>query len=213
MFRFVVTLTLVGLPLIASPVSAEVSCSTCQGGVFVPGPDYAVLVERAGKSPEMQRALMQMDRLREMKRSGSDGTLYQVLEAYSRVQREALQNGFPYRLKTQVDIAQQRARILSQFLEADLDGDGQISGQEIRDTLKVSQAPMAAQAFLSADLNADNLLDGAEIRAATVVQFALNGGERHNHGNNMLELVDFDDDGILTPAEIERAAAALGLEP
>lgn len=116
---------------------------------------------------------------------------------------------FNYRTLAQVLVAQQRAQYLGQILTADLNNDGQITMQEIKDALRVRQIQGAAEAFFSSDANNDSVLAPEEIRAAADRQVSLQQGRAQR--GNPAQLFDFDDDGIMTPAEHDRGMAALGL--
>lgn len=105
--------------------------------------------------------------------------------------------------------AQRRAQVMSQLLSADLDNDGQITKQEVRDTLEFNPQQGAAQAFFTSDKNDDSILQPDEIRAAVDMQM---GGMGDFGGRgDQLRLFDFDDDGYLAPEEFTRATKALGL--
>ncbi len=169
--------------------------------------DLAAITLKANGDRNLQMFLQQMGQLHnrpEDVRRMMDERLYQYLP-----------NGRPggdgpvaYRIAEQVQQAQVRAQIYSQILTSDLNDDGSISKQEVKDTLSVAQVRGAAEAFFSADANDDSILAPDEIRAAVDLQAALSSGRR---GANPMALFDFDDDGVLTPAERDRGMAALGL--
>jgi hypothetical protein len=114
-----------------------------------------------------------------------------------------------YRVLAQVQISQQRGQYLGQILAADLNNDGQVTQQEIKDTLSVRQIQGAAEAFFSSDSNNDAVLSADEIRAAADRQVNLSQGRALRA--SPAQLSDFDDDGVMTPAEHDRGMAALGL--
>ncbi|GHC55494.1 hypothetical protein [Neogemmobacter tilapiae] len=104
-----------------------------------------------------------------------------------------------------------RARAIGELLAADLDGDWQISKQELRSVLKIGSNPAAAEAFFNYDLNENDTLEQEEIKAAAARRSDKYGGRRSDRQILLLEAFDFDGDRVVTSAEIERAAKALQL--
>lgn len=124
--------------------------------------------------------------------------------------RTQTNGAFAYRIMEQVQKSQMRGQYLGQIMTADLNNDGQITRQEVKDALSVMQIQGAAEAFFSSDANNDNVLSLEEIRAATDRQVSLAQG---GNGDRVspARLFDFNDDGILTLEEHDRGMAALGL--
>jgi hypothetical protein len=104
--------------------------------------------------------------------------------------------------------ARQRANAASQVLQADLDGDWQITREEIVEAARYQRIDGAAQAFLTADTDRNDILTFEEIKVAVDGMVAGSNGRR-NVGPNLLPVFDFDDDGYLTQGELDRGIAAL----
>lgn len=173
-----------------------------------PTADLATIKLRAENDPSLQSFLQRVLDIRsgpEDRRRRLEAQLFQTLPNGS----PSGAGPIPYRASEQVQNAQIRVQILSRILTADLDGDGSITTQEVKDTLRVTSVDGAAEAFFMGDANNDDILSPEEIRAAANQQLSKQG--RRIANPDPMVLFDFDDDGILSVAERERGIAALDL--
>lgn len=117
----------------------------------------------------------------------------------------------PVRIDTlaNLDPARRRAHAASQILVADLNGDWEITRDELMEALKYAPSDGSARAFLLADDDRNDVLGPEEIRAAISRM-----GETEPNGRqtpvNLMPVFDFDGDGYLTPEELDRGIKAIG---
>jgi Tfp pilus assembly protein PilV len=173
-----------------------------------PAADLAAITQRAGTDRNKQIWLQQMVQMKS-RPSDARANLDQMIYQGNGNGRAQIGAPFAYRLLDLVQKSRTRAQYLGQIMTADLNNDGEITRQEVKDALSVSQVQGAAEAFFSSDANNDNVLQPIEIRAAVDRQVGLQG----NNGDRVSRawLFDFDDDGVLSPEEHDRGMVALGL--
>lgn len=105
-------------------------------------------------------------------------------------------------------IAKSRASAIGQIFAADVDGDWQITRDELTEALKYDRMEAAASAFMSGDKDRNDVLTFEELKAAVdglVTPFF--GSEQQAIA--LMTVFDFDDDGYLSQAEVDRGTAAL----
>lgn len=165
-----------------------------------PKADLAALDARAATDPELQQF---WESLRSRLARTDRPTAEQVLRM--------LDQGFPinYRVERQIKLAASRAQYAAEILRSDLDGDWQVSRDELIASLSGSNRGRgdAASAFVLGDKDGNDILDTAEIQqAADAMVFDI---ERNLGRTGVPRLFDFNDDGVLTQAEYNRGLAAL----
>lgn len=169
--------------------------------------DLAAMEARAAASPELRRYMSQ---LRGSMEAGTNTPIDQVLEMIGGI-RPDREGGLPfnYRLSGQAQSAMMRAQATAEILRNDLNGDWQVTRDELVATLSSGRNNNeGAAAFLLGDLDANNVLDTEEIKKA--VETSLASWVRPSGRRDTLpQLFDFDDDGILTQSELDRGIAAL----
>lgn len=173
-----------------------------------PAADLAAMTAKAASDRNLRVLLQQMIQYKS-RPSEARSMLDQMMFQFDGVWRRQSDSPLNYRVLTRVQTAQQRAQYIGQILSADLNNDGQVTQQEIKEALSVRQIQGAAEAFFTSDANDDAVLSPDEIRAAADSQVSVSQGRGLRA--NPAALFDFDDDGIMTPAEHDRGMAALGL--
>lgn len=203
MSRYFIAALAVLLSFGATALSAETTAD--------PKADLAALDARAEADHELQPLWRS---LRDQLSQGNRPTAEQVLQMKGRI-RSMMRGGFPinYRLERQIVQAANRARSAAEILSSDLDGDWQITRDELVTSLSGPQLGLrlgrgdAASAFVLGDKDGNDILDTAEIKQAVGSGVSdLTTGIGHS---GLPKLFDFDDDGVLTRAEYDRALAAL----
>jgi hypothetical protein len=104
--------------------------------------------------------------------------------------------------------AKSRASAVGQILAADLDGDWQITRDELTETLKYDRTEAAASVFLTGDKDRNDVLTFEEIKAAVeglVTPFF----SVEQQATALMTVFDFDNDGNLSQTEVDRGTAAL----
>ena len=173
-----------------------------------PATDLASITAKASADRSLQAFLQQLIQL---KSRSSDVRMMLDQQMFQNYPNGRPSGDVPinYRVMEQVQVARQRGQYLGQIMGSDLNNDGQITKQEVKDTLSIVPVQGAAEAFFSSDANDDNILSPVEIRAAVDHQLDVQQGRQVRA--NPVRLFDFNDDGILTPDERARGMAALGL--
>ncbi len=166
--------------------------------------DLALIQGRIAKRPQFEGLLDRMRR--EVDRGGM--SIFEFLNQMYGGRRRIESDGFPYRLETQIIDAEQRAERYASIISSDLDGDGSVTRAEIAAKLTSTQRGRqgAAEALISFDADNNNTLSPAEISLAV-----RDDGQARNGGNTEYmfgEVMDLDDDGVLTLKEIARVEAA-----
>lgn len=176
---------------------------------FKATPDFATMVAKTINKPELRR---QLEMVLQMRRNdnGTDLMQNRMLGRYQGLRDGVISKPFHYAAADKVEMAQQRARIWGQMLATDLNNDGQITKQEVRETLEFYPTQGAADAFFTSDVNDDNVLSAEEIRTAVEAQTQVTYGNNGRRNPGLIEVFDFDDDGYLTPEEYQRGLVALG---
>lgn len=229
MFRLPFAAVLLGTALSSvAPVVAETGIGLVQGqGPFILNRDSVVvqntslnetrdlilLRDRAQDNPMLRRTLQQLrDNAGMIAASEDPVTTFVDL---SGLRTGDFVIGEPFRFDQAGSLATARARgeLIGLILQADLDGDMQVSRSEIRQALEARVNPINGMAdlFLLGDVDENNVLDLAEIKA--VADQRTNRRQNNIGGANravqVAWLFDFDGDGTLSPAEVERAVASL----
>ncbi len=192
---------------------AETGISVGSGDFVDSSPDFALLRQRAEGNPMLLRTLDSLVRNRAAI-AESDNPLATLADmAGLRSEGFVLGEDYAFGQADLVANARIRGDLIGRVFSADLNGDMQISREELRTALASSgnSERNMAELFILGDTDEDNLLDLGEIR--TVVTQEANrrqGGISGNRrGVQVAWLFDFDSNGTLTPAELARAAAAL----
>jgi hypothetical protein len=164
--------------------------------------DRARLQALAGEDRDTGRMIDSF--ARNLQRGGTD--LSELMRGLGGAQLEDGQP-FPYRDYMLVDRAQRRAQVMMAILSADLDSDGTLTRDEVTRTLRLrpGQTEMA-ELFLTGDQDADGTLSAEEIGA---VANKVDPRRRRQDIETIGRIADFDDDGLVTEAEITRLQAAL----
>lgn len=212
-------LALLALPLAAQPVAD-------------PSQDRATLNARLEARPDLKEnyARIETSVLRQMGQrpvmpASMDGRIF-LINLLGIDRRRLSEGSYPYRTALRIEAAAARARTAARILVADFDGDWQVTREELRDYLggmtqspdeRVIAAaggrgptPGAAELFMLGDLNADGVLDEAEIKAVIALA-PRNVPVVQGRLAPLLEIFDLDDDGVLTPEELDRSVAAMAL--
>lgn len=166
--------------------------------------DLSLLESRAAADPELG---MVLESLRD-----NSGTrpVEQKLEMMGG--RGYLRDGalpLNYRVAAQIRAATTRAQMVAEILRSDLDGDWQITRDELKAALTQGRhgSGDGAATFVLGDADSNGVLDLAEIKLAVE---AMQRDLRALRGQEVIpRLLDLDDDGILTRAEYDRVVAAL----
>lgn len=206
---------LAGLPAAADTITdgdmafqAEMEALGLQAAPgFKPSADFAVMMSKAGGSSESRQILQMMLQVR---RPGRDVEMLrqQIFGRMGEIRDNDLTKPFHYAAAELVQDARQRAQIWGQMLVADLNNDGQITKQELKDTLEFMPSEGISDAFFTSDANEDNVLSADELREAVDTR---SQSRRYGRGGKgIAQMFDFDDDGYLTAAEFQRGAVALG---
>lgn len=180
------------------------------GPGFKPSPDLALMVAKAGENAEA-RQILQM--VLQVRRPGRDAEMLRQ-QIFGRMgdmggmRDTGLTKPFHYAAAEMVQDARLRAQIWGQMLAADLNNDGQITKQELKDTLEFMPSDGISDAFFTSDANDDNVLSAEELRAA--VDMRSQSRRYGRGGKGIAQMFDFDDDGYLTAVEFKRGAVALG---
>jgi len=168
-----------------------------------PQADLATMQQKAAADPQLKMLFDSLSR-------SSSETARQRFERLIRYSGYFPQGGLKRPMNiaapAQLRAAEARARAAQQILAADLNGDWQVSLEEIRTALSVRRLQGPAEAMLTYDANGDGVLSTDEIHAAADDSAARYASPR----TNPLVLLDFDNDGMLTPEEYNRGLAALG---
>ena len=105
-------------------------------------------------------------------------------------------------------VANARAQYLSQILSADLNNDWSVTREELTDALTVQYGRFdTASLFLLGDKDDDNILTLDEIRAVVTERAA--SDQFNSRARLPPNLFDFDNDGLLSRAELDRGLTAL----
>jgi hypothetical protein len=196
--RFFITAALA--TLLACPAQSETAAD--------PKTDLATLQARAGTDPERALLLSSVrDNLRSLSAQGSEKD---VMMRYLGRARNLLQNGqsFAYQIEGQRQAAQERAQMMGQILQADLNGDWQVSREELVAVLRVDRGGNLSDVFIMGDMNGDDLLSQEEMQK-TVSDAAGLRTDRYQQDKDAVGLFDLNDDGILTLDEVNRSVAAM----
>ena len=174
--------------------------------------DLKVIRERAAQVPDL---LPFLNGLIEMK-SGNTATDTRQMLLEQMTQGVSGRSGrlllpVDIQMFSMVDTATRRGMFIGNILSADLDGDWKITQRELKTTLQSSgnNGRMAAEAFIMNDTDGNGILSTDEVRAF-VDSKTDEGLGRGELAGRMMAVFDFDGDGILTQAELDRALKALG---
>lgn len=169
--------------------------------------DLALLETRAAADADMAAIWSQ---LRAQVGAGTDHNVTQLLDMFSGIrQNRASSLPLNYRVRAQVQAANIRAQNVAAILRSDLNGDWQVSREELVASLGQTNRDggEAATAFVLGDADQDGTLSTDEIKAA--IEAMLGTASRQHGLPNGQRLFDLDDDGILTQSEYDRVLAAL----
>lgn len=183
--------------------------------------DLKLMRSKAETDPAMRSLLQQIESLLERERSDQSSDPGSTVQNFvfrntalragmAQVMNEVMTLDEPVRIATLglIEPARQRAQAISQVLSADLDGDWQITRDELLETAKYQRIDGAAQAFVTSDADRNDILTTTEIKIA-VDELIKDRFARDNMGPNLMPVFDFDSDGYLSKAEFDRGVAAL----
>lgn len=173
--------------------------------------DIGVIEARAATDAERTLLLSSIrDNIRSRSAQGQDIT--RIMTRYLGGGGQYLQNGqpFAYRIEAQRQAAQERAQLMGQILQADLNGDWQVSRDELAAVLRVDRSGNIADVFVIGDEDSNNILSQEEMQK-TIRDLGTTRNGDYRQDDDAINLFDLDDDGILTPEEVARSIAALSL--
>ena len=199
-------LRLLAFSLATLSLAAPASFAEDAAAAPSPGADLTSLKLRASQSED---GLFQLNQVAAQIQGGN--SLNDILGGLLNAVPDAFASGLRYEVAGQVRIAQLRAERYATILSSDLNGDGSVSRDEIADSLAFgpSRRGSAAEALISYDADRNDILSPDEIHTATSDVRDMGNGRRNNA--LIAEILDFDADGTLTAAELERVNAALRL--
>lgn len=184
--------------------------AAASGQVEAPSADLAAMRARAAAAPELTQMFEQIVAMAQRnKQASTDRNLLRYVFGDARWLGQGITE--PMRIETvaNLDPARRRARAAAQVLVADLNGDWEITRDELTETLKYAPGEGSAQAFLLADNDRNDILSAEEIRSA-IAQMADIGIASRQAQANLMPVFDFDGDGYLAPEELDRGLKALG---
>ncbi|WP_323041701.1 hypothetical protein [Gemmobacter sp.] len=183
-----------------------------------PPADLRFMLDRAAQIPQVDSLLRQFQQqarsMRPQARETGALRLRSLLAGHLNLGRMTMTDaGYDYGNLRQRQVAAARAQMVGTLLRADLNGDWQITRDELSATLSgrdVGAMSGMAEFFLIGDRDLDNVLTFDEIKAVAVAET-----ERRSSSQRVIdqlaEVMDFDQNGFLTAEEIDRAAVALEL--
>lgn len=172
--------------------------------------DLGAMRARAAADPEVAQHFEQIVTMAQRSNQVSAGrNLLRYIFQDARWLGEGLSEPVRIETVTNLDPARRRARAASQILVADLNGDWEITRDELMETLKYAPNESSAQAFMLADSDRNDILTTDEIRAA-IAQMARNESRGGPGPVNLMPVFDFDGDGYLAPEELDRGLTAIG---
>lgn len=174
-----------------------------------PAADLLMMQTKAESSHELRRVLDELQQMTGRQNQSAEVRRY-LLRRIPGLEGEELTKPINIMAVTKIDEAMQRAQVASQILGADLNGDWEITREELKAALSVRSIQGAAEAFFSSDADDNGVLNSQEIRDAVATQAEIQMGRRGSRQDAIL-LFDFDDDGFLTSEELERGMKALGM--
>ena len=177
------------------------------GPDFKVTPDLAMMMAKADGNSEARQILQMVLQVGRPRRD-AEMLRQQIFGRMGEMRDNSLTKPFRYAAAEQVQDARQRAQLWGQMLAADLNNDGQITKQELKDTLEFMPSDGISDAFFTSDANDDNVLSAEELRAA--VDMRSQSRRYGRGGKGIAQMFDFDDDGYLTAVEFKRGAVALG---
>jgi hypothetical protein len=187
----------------AAPAGAEIKLGSQANA------DLSRIRERAATLPEGEVILRGLER----RAADAGGITPEYLREYL---------GFPppgaadqpirYRDRPLVDAAANRAQVLATVFAADLDNDGSVTREEVARVLQAGRSHGSlGDTFLKLDTDLDDRLSPEEIASGAAVAGEAIVSSRQDRIALVGELIDFNGDGQIAPAELTRAAAALTL--
>jgi Ca2+-binding EF-hand superfamily protein len=185
--------------LAAAPAAAQVPLDHAARA------DLDTLRARAAALGDAADILRQLDRLNRDR----GGDLAQRLRELLGAQPSGTGSIF-YRDAALVALATERAQLLATVLSADLDNDGTVTREEITRTLQFGR-PNATlgNLFLRFDADSDDRITAAELALGVEAMAEPATSGRQDRALAIGRLIDFDDNGQITPEELDRAVAAL----
>jgi hypothetical protein len=115
-----------------------------------------------------------------------------------------------YRDASLVALAAERAQLLASVLSADLDNDGTVTRGEVARVLRLGRSNgMLGDLFLRLDGDADDRVTETELAEGVIALAGEGRSGREDRSTQLGRLIDFDDDGQITPEELDRTVAAL----
>lgn len=189
--------------LAAAPLTAQ------ETGAATASADLALMREKANADPLLRQQFEQIEQTVGQRRGVEPQDLLRNYLFRQGGMRDLTLDA-PVRIATieALEPARSRAQVVSQILAADLDGDWQITRDELTETIKYGMMDGAAQAFLIADANRDDILDTEELKSA-VGELARARYQGRRSMPSLMPVFDFDGDGNLAREEVDRGLAAL----
>lgn len=190
-------------------VTAAVAQETADPAASDASADLLLMREKATSDPSLSQQLWLIEQ--RFGRGNADRAPDQLRQyMYGNVGGTIITLDDPVRIATieQLQPAQSRAWAAQQILAADLDGDWQITRDELTESLKYLRTDAAAAAFLTGDSDSNNVLTTEEIKSAvdTLAKSKFGQGQQVR---SLMPVFDFDSDGYLSKAEFYRGVAAL----
>lgn len=174
-----------------------------------PQMDRRTLEARSDNIPGARQAL---DQLEQMIRGNSgapaaDQSRQIILGNFANLQ-DASQLPVNIAAVQQAPMAERRGYYAQQLVAADLNGDWQITRDELLYALSGRRTDKTAELFILGDTDQDGTLSHKEIEAA-IQQAAARDVPRRGRELGLLPVLDLDGDGMFTQDELERVLAAL----
>lgn len=191
---------------LAAPAMAQ---ETTDAATSNASADLLLMREKAAANPYLSQQFQQIElRYGHRAIANPEGTLRQYVFWFPGGNDIPLRE--PVRIATieALQPAQIRATVAQKILVADLDGDWQVTRDELAETLKYIRADAAAAAFSTGDRDGNDVLTTEEIKAAAGAYTSSLVGQGRQMPS-MMTVFDFDADGSISEAEFNRGEAAL----
>lgn len=203
MSRLLATAALL-LALLPAAAQAEAAPVTApSAGSDAAAADLARMREKAAGNPRLQALLDSL--LRQSSTMQPQQRFAQMLRYSATGLRDGITRPIAVSMPEEMQAAQARASAMQRILVADLNGDWQVSADEVRAVLSLRPTTGPAEALVLFDTDKDGVLSTDEIHRAAEALAERSSATR----TNPLVLIDFDNDGTVTPEEYQRALAAL----
>ena len=196
----------------AAPLAAQATAETePSAAVADPKADFDTLQSRADSNPNFAASLKMMVRQFRNYDVGMQPDEAEILSMMG-VERGGRSMEFPldFQAAQQREEAMFRAQLAGQILVADLNGDWAITRKELVSTISPGDGRGISDLFIRGDKDENNILDLSELTAVLreSVEIRLRNGNRER-ALHVSQLIDLDEDGLLSREEVRRAWAAI----